>query len=71
MNQDFQWGNPYDDLGAENVQNGNVSYYNFEWDNTSPIGEDTATKREASAPAQDAAPRKDEKDSDRYDVVQE
>lgn len=31
MNQDFQWGDPYTDLQAQNVEDGSVSYYDFEW----------------------------------------
>lgn len=69
MNQDFQWGNPYDDLGAENVQDGDVSYYNFDWDNTLP-NDDAVNENNARAP-QDQAEEQEPEKSDRYDMVQE
>lgn len=31
MDQEFRWGDPYTDLQAQNVQDGSVSYYNFDW----------------------------------------
>lgn len=41
MNQDFQWGDPYTDLQAQNVQDGSVSYYDFDWgENVRSIEED-------------------------------
>lgn len=31
MSQNFQWGNPYTDPGADNVVDGSVDYYDFHW----------------------------------------
>lgn len=31
MEQYFRWNNPYDDLGAMNVQDGSVDYSDFRW----------------------------------------
>lgn len=31
MSENFQWGDPYTDPGADNVVDGSVDYYNFHW----------------------------------------